>query len=76
MSSHFSPSELRKMNIPDLRREVSGVRARVASMYLCIRLQKEKDTARYQRQKKELARLCTILREREDESKIPPQSKK
>jgi ribosomal protein L29 len=56
--------ELRKMNIADLQREVRSLREICAKMRLGIQLQKEKDTAKYQRQRRTIPRLLTVLGEK------------
>lgn len=71
MSSHTSLAELRQMSVSDLRREIVEKRALVSKMRLGIAIQKEKDTSRYQREKKELARLLTVLHEKEAEATLP-----
>lgn len=53
--------ELRNMQISDLRREVREQRTLVAKLRMTVRLGKEKDTARYRREKHQLARMLTVM---------------
>ncbi|MDD5751683.1 MAG: hypothetical protein PHS73_04160 [Candidatus Peribacteraceae bacterium] len=59
MPTHSSPTELRAMQKPDLLREMKAQVILVEKLRLGIRLQKEKDTARYRREKKVFARMQT-----------------
>ena len=65
MAAITSLTELRNMPLTDLRREVRAQRLLVAKLRLGVHMQKEKDTARYQREKKQLARMLTILQEKQ-----------
>ena len=56
--------ELRSMQLSDLRREVRTQRVLVTKLRLGIDLQKEKDTAKYKREKKILSRMMTVLSEK------------
>ena len=58
------------MPASDLRKEVRTQRNTVAKMHLGIEMSKEKDTARYQREKKQLACMLTVLSVKEAEEKI------
>jgi ribosomal protein L29 len=55
-----------KMSSDELRREVSDRRVHLQKMRLGIGLGKEKDTAKYQREKRELARMLTALHSHKD----------
>ena len=59
MATHVSNTELRAMQKADLLRELKAQVVLVEKLRLGIRLQKEKDTARYRREKKVLARMQT-----------------
>lgn len=58
-------TELRKMQTADLERDVTGKRMEIARMRLGIGLNHEKDTAKYRRERKELARMLTVLSEKQ-----------
>lgn len=64
MTSPSSMTELRKMHIDDLQREAYSKRMIIAKIGIGIAMRQEKDTALLRREKKELARLLTILREK------------
>ena len=61
MSSSITITELRSMSLPDLLREIRSQRSSVRKMRLQITMNTEKDTARYRREKKALARMLTVL---------------
>ena len=61
MATQLSMDELRNMNLTDLRREIREVSTLVAKMRLGIKMNKEKDTAHYRREKRQLARMQTVL---------------
>lgn len=65
MSAHMTMDELRKLSQEELQREIQQRRFDIAKMRLAIRLQKEKDTARLPKERRTLARLSMVLRERE-----------
>ena len=64
MASHSSVTELRKMSIEDLKREINEISVSVAKMRLGIEMKKEKNSSKYKAAKKYLARLKTILSEK------------
>lgn len=64
MATHSSITELRNMQNSDLEREAQNKREHVAKMRMAIELRAEKDTAVYRREKKELAQILTVLREK------------
>ncbi len=57
--------ELKKMQVTDLLRELKAQDLLVEEMRMGIKMQKEKDTARYRREKRQLARMKTALAEKE-----------
>lgn len=57
--------ELRAMSIPDLRREVRGKQAMIGALRLTVSLGKEKNTSLLRKEKKELARILTVICEKE-----------
>lgn len=52
------------MQIADLRKEIAEKRLIVAKMHIDVHMRSEKDTARFLREKKELARMLTIANEK------------
>lgn len=52
------------MQIEDLQKEIKQKRLIVAKMHIEIEMRSEKDTARFLREKKELARMLTIVQEK------------
>ena len=63
MATKTTTTELRKMQAPDLLREVSAKRMEIAKVRMGVEMRQEKDTAKLSRDKKDLARLLTIARE-------------
>lgn len=61
MPKSISTTELRAMSASDLRKEITDKRSEVAKMKMGVMLRSEKDTARFRREKKEIARMLTIL---------------
>ena len=61
MSSITTITELRTMQIADLRRELRSQQTIVSKMRLQIELNTEKDTARYKREKSALARMTMVM---------------
>ncbi|OGJ83217.1 50S ribosomal protein L29 [Candidatus Peribacteria bacterium RIFOXYC2_FULL_58_10] len=68
MTTETSTIELRKMQIPDLEKELRELTVSVLKMRLGIKLKKEKDTARYRLNRRQIARVRTILAEKQRES--------
>src|SRR3989344_7220800 len=64
MATILTAKELRNMTREDLLKDVTAQRGLVARLNMGIRLQKEKDTAKYRREKRALARMMTILTEK------------
>ena len=65
MAKIVSISELRNMPLDDLHREVREQELSVAKLRMGVHLNKEKDTAKYQREKKQLARMKTVWAEKQ-----------
>lgn len=65
MSTHISAKELRNMQMEELRKEVAAKRILLSKMHIDVQLNSEKDTARFRREKREFARLLTVLGEKE-----------
>lgn len=53
------------MQIADLRKEIRSHRTHVQKMRLQITMNTEKDTGKYRRDKRQLARMMTVLTEKE-----------
>jgi ribosomal protein L29 len=68
MATILSTTELRKMSAEDLQKEITSRRAHLAKQKLSIGLQSEKDTGRFRREKRELARMLTVMNEMEKNS--------
>lgn len=75
MSPSSAINELMKQPLEDLRREVRAKRALVAKMKLNIDLKKEKNSAAYRREKKEINRMLTVMNRLEKEGKPALQQK-
>lgn len=71
MAHTLTVGELRNMQSTDLAREAREQRALVAKLHMGIKLQKEKDTAKYRREKKLLARMLTILAQKGTDAPKP-----
>ncbi|UPA22788.1 50S ribosomal protein L29 [Candidatus Peribacteria bacterium] len=64
MATTLTTKELRNMQTDDLRKEIAEKRLIVGKMHIDVQMRSEKDTARFLREKKELARMLTILNEK------------
>lgn len=64
MATKTTIIELRKMQVKDLRREIASQQMLIAKLHMGIVMKKEKDTARYVRERKQLARMKTALTEK------------
>lgn len=65
MATHLTAKELRNMQMEELRKEAAAKRMHISKMHLEVQLRSEKDTARFRREKKEFARLLTVIAEKE-----------
>lgn len=65
MATILSIAELRNMTVTDLLREVESERRCIAQLRLGVKVGKEKDTARYRREKKYLARMLGVISAKE-----------
>ncbi len=74
MAHTLSVSELRNMQPADIARDARDQRTLVSKLRLGIKLQKEKDTAKYRREKKLLSRMLTILSEKNAAPALVPRS--
>lgn len=66
MPKTTSAAEMRKMSPEDLRKEIAQRRVSVAKMKIGVEMRSHKDTAQLRRERKEVARLLTVLREIEN----------
>ena len=69
MTKHPSTAELQKMSIADLTAEIRESNTQLAKLGMGLRLQKEKDSAKYKKEKKHLARMKTVLTARKKEER-------
>jgi ribosomal protein L29 len=72
MAHTLTIQELRNMRLDDLRREIAAQQTAVTKMRLGIRMNKEKDVAKYRREKVVLARMHTVLTEQQKSSLKSP----
>ena len=70
MAKKSSTTELRAMSLKDLLKEIRDQRVTVAKLKMGVKLQKEKNTAKFQQAKKHLARLETVYGEKQAEQLI------
>jgi len=64
MSSSPSLKELRTMQVSDLRTEATDKRLSIVKLRMGIAVRSEQDTAKLRRERKELARLLTVIGEK------------
>ena len=64
MSSLTTITELRAMQIADLRNEIRAQETNIRKMRLQITMNTEKDTGKYRTEKKQLARMMMVLGEK------------
>lgn len=80
MAAATTLTELRKMRPEDLLKEIRTQENSVVKLRLGVKLGKEKDSAKYIREKKQLARMKTVLTEKaielEKEEAKPAEVKK
>lgn len=65
MATALTMIELRSMSKQDLEREIRGKRIHIGALRLAVSIGKEKNTSVYKKEKKELARLLTVLCEKD-----------
>jgi ribosomal protein L29 len=75
-STITSAGELRAMQIADLERELAETTLSAQKLRLGLAMQKEKDSAKYRRERRHRARLLTILREKRRQTPPAPLKKK
>lgn len=76
MAHKLTATELRNMQTDELRKEISEKRAIVAKMHIEVQMRSEKDTARFLREKKALARMLTVLNEKKETPAAAPKALK
>lgn len=69
MSSITTITELRTMQVADLRKELRAQQTHVQKMRLQITMNTEKDTGRYRREKRQLTRMMMVMGEKAKETK-------
>lgn len=69
MSNTTTTTELKNMNVADLRKEVRAQENAVVKLRLGVQMGSEKDSAKYVRAKKQLARMKTVLSSKNSEPK-------
>jgi ribosomal protein L29 len=72
MATKLTIKELRKMSEEDLLREIMAKRAIIGKLHMGVTIQNEKNTARYRQERKELARMLTVLNEKRLTSTLSP----
>lgn len=76
MPKHASTAkELRAMTPADLQKEVAQQRNAVAKMRIGVALRSQKDTAEFNRAKRQLARQLTILGQASDTTELKKKAK-
>ena len=77
MTPHqVSAGELRNASISDLQHEIEAKRMHLAKMRMSLKLKSEKDTAQYRGEKKEFARLFTVLAEKQNHGEMSSKHQK
>jgi ribosomal protein L29 len=69
MAANLTATELRKMPVADLRKEISSHQSEMAKMRLGLEMRSFKDSAKLRRFRKELARMLTVVSEKENQLK-------
>jgi len=76
MSAKLTITEFRNMQMDDLMRELKEQNILVAKLRLGIKMNKEKDSAKYRREKHQIALIQTVLTEKKKETVSVPSPKK
>jgi ribosomal protein L29 len=63
------------MQLPDLIKEMKSQEVLVATLRLGVCMQKEKDTAKYRRAKRQFSRIKTIVEQKRSEELLSKKSK-
>ena len=72
MAKQTSIKELRNMKLVDLLKEIQTQKELVTKMHMEIAMAKEKNTGRYQQERKQLAKMETVATEKRLEEKTSP----
>jgi len=75
MSTKISVTELSRMSLSELRKELQMKRAELAKMRMGLVMQSEKNHALYKVHKKEVARMTMVLMQLEKKGPMPQASK-
>lgn len=67
MASTLSLTDLRKMQIADLEKDLREKRLAAAKLRIDIGMMSQKDTSRSKKEKKEIARILTVINEKKAE---------
>jgi ribosomal protein L29 len=67
MASTLSIIDLRKMQVSDLEKDLQEKKLAVAKTRLDIGMMSQKDTAIYKKEKKDIARMLTVINEKKGE---------
>lgn len=70
MATTLSPIELQKMSLGDLLQEIREHEAQTRKQRIDITMGREKDTARYRRGRRLLARMKTVLTQKQQEETL------
>ena len=65
MTTKLSMDELRRLPLEECQKAIKEASVRLAKLRIHVALQREKDTAKLRRERRQLARFKTALRERE-----------
>jgi ribosomal protein L29 len=76
MAATVTLKELRTMSPKDIRTEASEKRVSIAKLKMAVSMRSEKDTAKVKRERRQLARMLTVLSEMENSAPAQPQAKK
>ena len=69
MAASLSSKELRKMTVADLRKDIESHKGELAKMRIGLEARSFKDSAKFRRFRKDLARMMTIVNEKENQLK-------
>lgn len=75
MTKKTTMTELRKMPLPDLEREIMEKRMQLTKVHLGVEMRQEKDTAKVRFERRELARMLTALNEKRSSSALNTDAK-
>lgn len=67
MASTLSLTDLRKMHVSDLEKDLQEKKLALAKIRLDIGMMSQKDTSQYKKGKKEVARILTVINEKKGE---------